>query len=131
LGALGDIAIVLDSGPEVIAGSTRMGAGTAQKAALNLLSTLTHIKLGAVYDGMMVNVQSGNSKLKNRAAEIVMRITGTDRGTAEAALASAGAVKPAILICSGATDAPAARELLAVAGGNLRMALARLAKPKP
>ena len=68
LGTLGDIEIVLETGAEVIAGSTRMGAGTAQKAALNLLSTLTHIRLGAVHDGMMVNVQAGNLKLKHRAA---------------------------------------------------------------
>lgn len=128
LGALGDVEIVLDSGPEVIAGSTRMGAGTAQKAALNLLSTLTHMKLGAVYDGMMVNVQVGNAKLKDRAAGIVMRITSADRKAAEQALAAAGAVKPAILLCSGAKDPAAARELLVLCKGNLRQALARLAR---
>jgi len=56
LAAAADLEILLASGPEVIAGSTRLGAGTAQKAALNLLSTLTHIRLGAVHDGLMVNV---------------------------------------------------------------------------
>ena len=74
LAAAADMEIFLDSGPEVIMGSTRMGAGTAQKAALNLLSTLTHIKLGAVHDGMMVNVQADNLKLKARARGIVSRI---------------------------------------------------------
>ena len=88
LGAIADIAIVLNSGPEVIAGSTRMGAGTAQKAALNMLSTLTHIKLGAVHDGMMVNVQTGNAKLKQRAAGIVAQIAGVNLEQAMAALAS-------------------------------------------
>ena len=57
LAAAADLEILLASGPEVIAGSTRLGAGTAQKAALNLLSTLTHIRLGAVHDGLMVNVR--------------------------------------------------------------------------
>lgn len=128
LGALADVEIVLDSGPEVIAGSTRMGAGTAQKAALNLLSTLTHIKLGAVYDGMMVNVQIGNTKLQDRAAGIIMRITGANHEKAQKALAATGAVKPAILLCSGAKDSTAARELLALSNGNLRQALARLAR---
>lgn len=130
LGAAGDIEIVLNSGPEVIAGSTRLGAGTAQKAALNLLSTLTHIRLGAVHDGMMVNVQSGNVKLKRRAREIVMRITGADEARATKALAAAsGAVKPAILICAGAKDHAAAQQILAETNGNLRLALARLAGP--
>ncbi len=78
LAASADAAIVLRSGAEVIAGSTRMGAGTAQKAALNLLSTLTHIRLGAVHDGLMVNVQAGNAKLKRRAARIVSEIAGVD-----------------------------------------------------
>jgi N-acetylmuramic acid 6-phosphate etherase len=63
---LADVGILLESGPEVISGSTRMGAGTAQKAALNLMSTLAHIKLGAVHDGLMVNVQARNAKLMNR-----------------------------------------------------------------
>lgn len=130
LGALGDVEIVLNSGPEVIAGSTRMGAGTAQKAALNLLSTLTHIRLGAIHDGMMVSVQAGNLKLKRRARDIVMRIAGADEARAEAALAASnGDIKPATLLCAGATSLAAARELLAAANGNLRAAMARLAGP--
>lgn len=130
LGAACDIEIVLDSGPEVIAGSTRMGAGTAQKAALNILSTLTHIKLGAVHDGMMVNVQAGNLKLKQRAREIVMGITGADQASAEAALeATGGMIKPAALMCAGAANNAAAQHLLAASNGNLRLAMARLAGP--
>lgn len=122
-----DVAIVLHSGPEVIVGSTRLGAGTAQKAALNLLSTLTNIKLGAVHDGYMVNVQAENLKLKTRAAGIVMAITGADEAKARTALeASKGAVKPAILMCAGATSFAAAQDVLASTEGNLRQALARL-----
>ena len=130
LGNVADFEIVLDSGPEVIAGSTRLGAGTAQKAALNLLSTLTHIKLGAVHDGMMVNVQAGNAKLKRRAARIVMQIAGTDEKAAMAALdAAQGRVKPAVLICAGAKTNAAAQRFLANAAGNLRLALSRLSAP--
>ncbi len=128
LGAAADIEIRLDSGPEVIAGSTRMGAGTAQKAALNLLSTLTHVKLGAVYDGMMVNVAAGNRKLAKRAAAIVMRISGVNEAQAAKALEdSKGAVKPAILICAGAKGLEKSLDMLKDAKGNLRAALARLA----
>ena len=130
LGRLANVEIILNSGPEVIAGSTRMGAGTAQKATLNLLSTLTFIKLGAVYDGMMVNVQTGNSKLKHRATAIVSRITGCNEAQASAALdAARGEVKPAALICRGAKSNAAARHLLAESNENLRLALARLAAP--
>ncbi len=130
LGALADVEIVLDSGPEVIAGSTRMGAGTAQKAALNMLSTLTHIKLGAVHDGMMVNVQTGNAKLKQRAAGIVVQIAGVNIGQAAAALASSqNDVKSAVLICAGAKNSGAAQSLLKETKGNLRLALAQLKHP--
>lgn len=125
-----DLAIVLQSGPEVIAGSTRMGAGTAQKAALNLLSTLVHIKLGAVHDGLMVSMQADNAKLKRRACAIVMQIAAVDEGRAAAALAATGnLVKPAVLLLAGARDAAAAQALLDEAKGNLRLALAQLAGP--
>lgn len=127
LASAAEHSIFLDTGPEVIAGSTRMGAGTAQKAALNLLSTLAHIKLGAVHDGMMVNVKADNLKLKKRARGIVARITGAGEEKAAAALeATHGDVKPAVLICAGANSPATARELLAATRGNLRQALARL-----
>ena len=126
LGALAEIEIVLNSGPEVIAGSTRLGAGTAQKAALNLLSTLTHIKLGAVHDGLMVNVRAGNAKLKRRACQIIMRISGADENAAAQALDQAdGHVKAAVLICAGARTKEAALSILADAKGNLRLALSQ------
>ena len=114
----------------MIAGSTRMGAGTAQKAALNLLSTLTHIRLGAVHDGLMVNVQTGNAKLKRRAAALSRRSRrSTRRGPWHALDAAGGHVKPAVLICAGAENHDAAQRLLRDAKGNLRLALARLAAP--
>ena len=127
LGAVANIEIVLETGAEVIAGSTRMGAGTGQKAALNLLSTLTHIRLGAVHDGMMVNVQAGNLKLKHRAAEIVAKISGVNLEKAFHALKDANAqVKPAVLLCSGAETFAIAQMLLQGTKGNLRLALAQL-----
>ena len=128
LAAAADMEIFLDSGPEVIMGSTRMGAGTAQKAALNLLSTLTHIKLGAVHDGMMVNVRADNLKLKARARGIVSRIANANEKDAAAALeVTGGEVKPAVLICAGAKSLDAAQRLLLETKGNLRLALMQLA----
>ena len=128
LAAAAEIEIFLDSGPEVIMGSTRMGAGTAQKAALNLLSTLAHVKLGAVHDGMMVNVRADNLKLKARARGIVSRIAKADEKDAAAALEiSKGEVKPAVLICMGAKSLDAAQKLLVETKGNLRLALLKLA----
>ena len=119
--------ILLASGPEVIAGSTRMGAGTAQKAALNFLSSLVNIRLGAVHDGLMVNLQAGNAKLKGRARSIVCGISGAHADQAAAALdACDGHVKPAVLLCSGVTTYDDASRRLIAAKGNLRVALERL-----
>ena len=86
-------------GPEVVTGSTRMKAGTAQKMILNMLSTGTMIKLGKVYGNLMVDVKSSNEKLKERARHIVMEATGCNRQAAINALTEAnGQAKPAILI---------------------------------
>ena len=127
LGAVADIEVLLDTGPEVISGSTRMGAGTAQKVALNLISTLVNTRLGAVYDGLMVNVETGNSKLVARAAAIVSAITGAPLDDAAKTLAQTrGQVKLAVLLLSGAKDPVVARKVLSDAEGNLRQALARL-----
>ena len=129
LGEAADIEIVLDSGPEVISGSTRLGAGTAQKAALNLLSTLTYIKLGAIHDGLMVNVQADNAKLRQRARGIINRITGADDSKAgEALKQSNGNVKIAVLLCAGAANADAAQKLLGDSNGNLRIALSNASR---
>ena len=130
LAAAADIEVLLETGPEVISGSTRMGAGTSQKAALNLLSTLVNTRLGAVHDGYMVNVETGNIKLVQRAAAIVSAITGASVDDAKASLKkSGGHVKPAVLLLSGARDMGAAQQILAETNGNLRLALASLKAP--
>lgn len=99
---LSDLRVLLDSGSEVIAGSTRLGAATAQKAALNMVSVLIGVKLGAVHDGLMVNLIADNIKLVDRAARIVMHIAGADEDAARKALhLTAGAVKPAVLVARG------------------------------
>jgi N-acetylmuramic acid 6-phosphate etherase len=125
LSQIADVEINLLSGAEVIAGSTRMGAGTAQKAALNLMSTLLGIKLNAVHDGMMVAMRPENEKLKMRAATIA-QIATVKSETARMALAEAGAIKPAVLLCAGAQSLAKATEILAGTEGNLRLALAQL-----
>ncbi len=127
LGKAADIEVFIDSGPEVISGSTRMGAGTAQKASLNLISSLAFTRLGAVHDGLMVNVQAGNSKLVARAHGIVKKITAaTDVQVADALQLSNNQIKPAVLLCKGAADYAAAQNLLADTKGNLRLALSKL-----
>lgn len=122
-----EIAILLETPPEVIAGSTRMGAGTAQKIALNMLSTLTAVHLGHVHDGYMVNLLADNIKLRDRAARIVAAISGRDRDEAARLLEkSGGAVKTAILLAAGADSADAAHKILEEAGQKLRPALLAL-----
>jgi len=106
------ISILLDTGPEVVNGSTRMGAATAQKAALNMLSVRMGILLGHVHDGYMVNVVADNTKLADRAARIVAAIAGRDIDTARHALGlTGGAVKPAVLVAAGASPERAQAEL--------------------
>jgi N-acetylmuramic acid 6-phosphate etherase len=124
--ALADVAICLPTPPEVIAGSTRMGAGSAQKVALNLMSTLMGIKLGQVHDGMMIGVVADNDTLRARAAGMVATIAGVDEKTAMTCLqAAGGAVKPAVLISCGASLGEA-QAILTDTQGNLRAPLARL-----
>lgn len=120
---LADIAVLIETGPEMIAGSTRMGAASAQKVALNLVSVLVAIGLGHVHDGHMVNLVADNAKLVARAARIVSDLAGVDTGAARAALAATdGAVKPAILVARGLTPEAAAAALTA-SGGHLGPAL--------
>ena len=125
--SIADVGICLPTPPEVIAGSTRMGAGTAQKIALNMLSTMMAIHLGHVHDGFMVNVVADNIKLRQRARGIVVAITGVSDEAASAALdQSAGAVKPAVLLAAGVADLGAATAMLLAHKGHLRPALAAL-----
>jgi N-acetylmuramic acid 6-phosphate etherase len=118
-----DCPIWLDTGPEPIAGSTRMKAGTAQRVALNLLSTLLMIRLGRVHAGLMVDVQAINAKLIGRSENILRRLSGRSEEEVREALQSAGGnVKKAMLILHGCT-AEKADALLEQAGGRLRTAL--------
>ena len=119
-----DIPVYLPTPPEVIAGSTRLGAGTAQKIALNMMSSLMGVLLGHVMDGLMVNLIANNSKLLRRAETIVMTIGGCSRETAAANLrASGGEVKKAILLSAGARSLDEAERYIDRAGQNLRVAL--------
>lgn len=125
--ALSDVAVLLDTGPELVAGSTRMGAATAQKIALNLISTLSGLRLGHVHDGYMVNVVADNAKLRDRAARIVAAISGAGEASVRAALAATGgAVKPAVLVAAGARDRTEAEALLAASDGHIGPALTAL-----
>jgi N-acetylmuramic acid 6-phosphate etherase len=122
-----DVAIALETPAEMVAGSTRMGAGTAQKIALNLLSTLMAIRLGHVHDGYMVNLVADNIKLRERAARIVSAISACDVDDAAKLLeASGGSVKSAILLAAGATSAENASDLLESNQQRLRPALSEL-----
>ncbi|RYG37338.1 MAG: N-acetylmuramic acid 6-phosphate etherase [Burkholderiales bacterium] len=118
--------ILVETGPEAVAGSTRMKAGTAQKIVLNLLSTMIMVRLGKVYRGLMVHMRPTNAKLRNRAAQMVVTITGCDEQTASDAMARAdGDVKLAVLLASG-VDAATASSALSKHAGNLRLALAEI-----
>ena len=122
-----DVGIVLATPPEMIAGSTRMGAGTAQKIALNMLSTLVAIHLGHVHDGYMVNLRADNIKLRGRAARIVSAIAGCDARKPRCWLEKAGgSVKPPILLAAGAARYGRRGTTAGGAGQKLRPALARL-----
>lgn len=117
-----EIPVLLATGPEFLPGSTRMTAGTAQKIALNLLSTQTMMALGRVYEGFMVDVVPSNAKLVARAKSIVQALTGTTPAQAGALWERAGGdLKLAVLLADGfALDEAKAR--LEAAGGNLRQA---------
>jgi len=117
-------AIVADTGSEIVAGSTRMKAGTAQKAALNMLSTAIMLRCGLVHRGLMVNMRISNEKLVQRARRMVATLAGTDEVQAADALVRAGNdLRRAVLVARGfSPDDAAAR--LASAGGDLGDALA-------
>lgn len=118
--------ILIATGSELIAGSTRMKAGTAQKVVLNLLSTGIMVRLGRVYRGMMVDMHTSNAKLRRRAELMVTRIAGCDSAIATKALARAGGdIKLAALIVLGLSEEEATA-LLAKNRGSLRLALAEM-----
>jgi N-acetylmuramic acid 6-phosphate etherase len=116
--------IWLDTGPEPIAGSTRMKAGTAQRIALNLLSSLVMIRLGRVYRGLMVDLKAVNKKLIRRSEKILLELSGRSREEVHDALHRAeGNVKTALLLLEGCDLAEAAR-MLDQSGGHLGTAKA-------
>jgi N-acetylmuramic acid 6-phosphate etherase len=121
-----DHPIFLDTGSEPIAGSTRLKAGTAQKVALNTLSTTLMILLGKVFRGLMVDVRAVNEKLVKRSEDMLMQLTGRNRDDARSALSHAkGNVKLAVLLLNGC-DLESARQLLSAAKDQLGTALQRL-----
>lgn len=121
-----DHVIRLDTGPEVLAGSTRLKAGTATKLVLNMISTALMVRLGKVHDGLMVDVSATNDKLRDRAARIVVRLVGGSRGDALALLDEAGGrVKTAVVMRSMRLPRREAEALLEMSGGSLRDALER------
>ncbi len=93
-----DIEIALDVGPEIVAGSSRLKAGTAQKLVLNMLSTATMIRLGRVFSGFMIRVQMKNQKLRQRGRSILAKATGLDAASADRALSASGSNLPAALL---------------------------------
>ncbi len=125
LASLADHAIVVEVGPEVIAGSTRLKAGTAQKLVLNMISTISMIRLGKTYGNLMVGVVATNDKLRSRVRRLVGHATGASDEQVDAALADAdGDAKVAIVALTAGVDAATARVRLDEAGGVVRKALA-------
>jgi len=121
---LADISIVVNVGPEVVAGSTRMKAGTAQKLVLNMLTTAAMIRLDRVYDGLMIGIQPNNKKLRERATRIVETIAEVSTEAAACALEEAqGDVRVAIVIAKTRESPEESKRILDHAGGSLRRAL--------
>jgi len=111
-------------GPEVVTGSTRLKAGTATKLVLNMLTTVSMVRLGKVYENLMVDLRATNQKLVDRATRIVATLTGLTRDAAAGVLQQAdGHVKVAVVMHHRKVDAAAARSLLEAAGGRLRTAI--------
>jgi N-acetylmuramic acid 6-phosphate etherase len=119
-----DVAICAAVGPEVIMGSTRMKSGTAQKLVLNMITTAAFVRMGKVYENMMIDLQMTNEKLKERSKRIVMIATGVDYPEAKRVLDAAGGhVKTALVMILAGVDADAARARLDAADGFVREAI--------
>ena len=128
IGAEAEVAIEVTTGPEFISGSTRLKSGTAQKLVVNMLTTLSMIKLGKTYRGVMVDLVATNEKLRARSIRTVSQLAGVGTEEASDALAAAdGSVKLALLMLATGADADAAASALAAADGILREAIASLA----
>ncbi|MEV4735859.1 MULTISPECIES: N-acetylmuramic acid 6-phosphate etherase [unclassified Microbacterium] len=132
IGAAADIAIEVVTGPEFISGSTRLKSGTAQKLVVNMLTTLSMIKLGKTYHGVMVDLLATNEKLHARSIRTVTELTGASVDEASAALSAAdGSVKLAILMLMTGAGADAAANALRDADGVLRVAIAAVGERSP
>jgi N-acetylmuramic acid 6-phosphate etherase len=119
-----EVGITLDTGPEVISGSTRLKAGTAQKIALNTFSSAVMVRLHKVFGNLMVDVRPTNAKLVRRAVRLIVLATGADEGRAREAFEACGSqVKPAIVAILKAIGPDQARERLAAVQGSVRAAL--------
>ncbi|MEO6911210.1 MAG: N-acetylmuramic acid 6-phosphate etherase [Edaphobacter sp.] len=123
MAAVADISIAPVTGPEILTGSTRLKAGTATKLVLNMLSTGVMIRAGAVYGNLMVNVQTTNAKLVDRAQRIIAAATGVDQPAAAKLLSEGGTVKRAIVMQKLSLDRAAAEARLKSCKGNLTLAL--------
>ncbi len=124
LGRTAEIEIVADAGPEVLSGSTRMKAGTAQKMVLNMLTTGAMARLGYIYGNLMVNVHTRNEKLSERGLGILEKAAEVDRATAARALKAAGnKVAVALIMLKTSLNRRQAEETLATAKGNVRKAV--------
>ena len=124
LAAATDIGIVLDTGPEVISGSTRLKAGTAQKIALNTFSSSVMVRLNKVYGNLMVDVRATNAKLVRRALALTVRASGASEDAARQALADCGSsVKVAVVMLGAGVDAAEATRRLHAAEGSVHVAL--------
>lgn len=119
-----DVVIAPQVGPEVIAGSTRLKSGTAEKLVLNMLTTAAMVRLGKVYENLMVDLRATSAKLRERALRILRETTGADEARCRATLeATEWSLKPAILMLRAGVDRVEAERRLAAAGGSLRQAL--------
>jgi N-acetylmuramic acid 6-phosphate etherase len=125
---IADVVIALDTGPEVIAGSTRLKAGTATKVVLNAISTTAFVLLGKTYGGLMVDVRPTNVKLWARAIRIVRALSGLDDAAARRLIERAGGrAKVALVMHHAGVSAPRARELLIAHKGSLRAIIGDIA----
>lgn len=123
LGKAAEIQIVCEVGPEVLSGSTRMKAGTAQKMVLNMISTGVMSRLGYIYENLMVNVHTGNQKLAERGLSIVEKAAGVDRQTAARALKAArNRIPVAVVMVKAGVDRTQAEKRLKNTKGNVRKA---------
>ncbi len=122
-----DYPVFIDVGPEIISGSTRLKSGTAEKMVLNMLTTVSMIKLGLVYDNYMVNLKATNKKLENRAKTLIKRIASCTDGDVERVWEDSGrSVSASVLMIMYNTDSNKAHEILKKVNNNLHLAMEKL-----